>query len=258
MTGLAGMRLTIIGCSGSFPGPESPASCYLVEAETDGRCWRILLDLGNGALGYLQKYVDPLDIDAVLISHLHADHCLDLCGYYVFRKYHPAGDAPRVQVWGPEGTAERMARAYDLPIDPGMTEEFDFRSYPSASFRVGPFTILALRVEHPVVAYALRIAANGRLLTYSGDTGPCAALDRAAQHADLLLAEASFRDGDNNPSAVHLTGKQCGETATKAQAARLVLTHIPPWHEPERSRNEALSTYLGPIEVATSGAIFVI
>ena len=119
-------RLTVVGCSGSYPGPDSPASCYLLEAEHDGRTFRILLDLGNGALGQLHRYVDPLTIDAVFLSHLHADHCLDMCGYYVMRKYHPTGPQPRIPVWGPADTPGRLARAYDLPIDPGMTEEFDF------------------------------------------------------------------------------------------------------------------------------------
>ncbi|HET7430919.1 MAG TPA: MBL fold metallo-hydrolase, partial [Nocardioides sp.] len=109
------MRLTVVGCSGSFPGPQAAASCYLVEADHDGRTWRILLDLGSGAYGSLQRYADPLSIDAVFLSHLHADHCLDLTGYYVVRRYHPAGHQPRIPVWGPEGTADRMARAYDLP-----------------------------------------------------------------------------------------------------------------------------------------------
>ena len=86
------VRLTVIGCSGSYPGPDSPASCYLLEAEHDdgtARTWRVLLDLGSGALGALQRYVDPLAIDAVLLSHLHADHCLDLCGYYVHAQVPP-------------------------------------------------------------------------------------------------------------------------------------------------------------------------
>ena len=115
------MRLTVVGCSGSYPGPDSPASCYLLEAEHDrvGRTWRVLLDLGSGALGALHRYADPLAIDAVFLSHLHADHCLDLCGYYVLRKYHPSGPQPRIPVWGPVDTADRMARAYDLPPSAG-------------------------------------------------------------------------------------------------------------------------------------------
>jgi ribonuclease BN (tRNA processing enzyme) len=83
------VRLTVIGCSGSFPGPDSPASCYLVESGG----FRLLLDLGNGALGALQRHVGLYDIDAVCLSHLHADHCLDLCAYYVARTFHP--DGPR-------------------------------------------------------------------------------------------------------------------------------------------------------------------
>ena len=171
------MRLTIVGCSGSYPGPESAASCYLLEAEQAGRTWRILLDLGNGALGQLHHYADPLGIDAVFVSHLHADHCLDLCGYYVMRKYHPTGPQPRMPVWGPDGTAERMARAYDLPEQPGMTEEFAFMTYSSMAYgdpvELGPFRIEAHPVVHPVAAFALKVTADGRTLVYSGDTGPC-------------------------------------------------------------------------------------
>ncbi|CUR56385.1 putative Metal-dependent hydrolases of the beta-lactamase superfamily [metagenome] len=252
------MKMTVIGCSGSYPGPDSPASCYLLEAEQEGRVWRILLDLGNGALGALQRFVDPLVIDAVLISHLHADHCMDLCGYYVLRKYHPAGAATQIPVWGPEGAADRMALAYDLPLDPGMTAEFDFRAYPTQSFTVGPFTIDAILVEHPVAAYAVRVSADGRVLTYSGDTGPCEALDRASSGADLLLAEASFVEGADNPPSLHLTGKDCGETATRSAVGRLVLTHIPPWHDRAVCLDEARSAYDGPIELAATGATFVV
>ena len=125
--GEAAVRLTIIGCAGSYPGPDSAASCYLVEAdEPGGRTWRILLDLGSGALGPLQRYADPFSIDAVFISHLHADHCLDLCGYHVLRRYHPDGAQPRIPVWGPVGTAQRMAQAYGLPEAVGMNDEFAF------------------------------------------------------------------------------------------------------------------------------------
>jgi ribonuclease BN (tRNA processing enzyme) len=88
------MRVTIVGCSGSFPGPQSPASCYLVQAEHEGRTWSMVLDLGSGALGPLQRYLDPTTLDAVVLSHLHADHFLDLCGLYVMQRYREASADP--------------------------------------------------------------------------------------------------------------------------------------------------------------------
>ncbi|GAA5146630.1 MBL fold metallo-hydrolase [Nocardioides marinquilinus] len=248
--------LTVVGCSGSYPGPDSPASCYLLETDdADGRTWRVLLDLGNGALGALHRHVDPLTVDAVLLSHLHADHCLDLCGYYVMRKYHPQGPPPQIPVHGPSGVAERMARAYDLDPDPGMGEEFDFREYDGA-FTVGPFEVQPVRVEHPVEAYALRIAAGGAVLAYSGDTAACEGVDRVAAGADLLLCEASFRDGDDNPPGIHLTGVEAGRVAADGGSGRLVLTHVPPWFDPDAMLGEARTTFEGPIELATPGAVY--
>ena len=252
------MRLTVVGCSGSFPGPDSPASCYLVEAEQDGRAWRILLDLGSGAIGVLQRYLDPMDVDAVLLSHLHPDHCMDLCGFYVLRKYHPQGVSDPIPVWGPPGTAERMAEAYGLPADPGMTEEFLFGAYPDGAFSVGPFTVEAVPVAHPVPAFALRVTADERVLTYSGDTGPCEGLELAAKGADLLLAEAGFPESSRNPAAVHLSGRQAGEAATRAGVARLVVTHVPPWDDREAALAAARAAYAGPVELAVTGAAYEI
>ncbi len=221
------------------------------------RTWRILLDLGNGALGHLHRHADPLAVDAVFVSHLHADHCLDLCGYYVLRKYHPAGPQPRLPVWGPAGTAERMARAYDLPTVPGMTQEFDFRVHdPERVVELGPFRVAARPVVHPVEAFALRVTAGDRALVYTGDTGPCPALDRVAEGADLLLAEASFQSGAVNPPDLHLTGADCGRTAAAAGVGRLVLTHIPPWYDPEVARAEASGQWDGPVELARAGASY--
>jgi ribonuclease BN (tRNA processing enzyme) len=188
------VRLTVIGCSGSYPGPESSASCYLLEAEHGGRTWRLVMDMGSGALGTLHRFLDPALVDGVVLSHLHADHCLDLCGFYVLRKYHPTGAQPKIPVWGPEGTALRMAKAYDLDEDPGMNEEFDFAVHPARPYAFGPFTITATEVCHPVTAYALRVEADGHVLAYSGDTGVCDALVEAARGADLFLCEASFVD----------------------------------------------------------------
>ncbi|WP_310530082.1 MBL fold metallo-hydrolase [Nocardioides sp.] len=247
-------RLTVVGCSGSFPGPESPASCYLLEAEQDGRTFRILLDLGNGSLGHLHRYADPLRVDAVFLSHLHADHCLDMCGYYVMRKYHPTGPQPRIPVWGPQDTPGRLARAYDLPLDPGMTEEFDFFVH-GEPVRVGPFVVETVRVTHPVDAFALKVTVGHRTVVYSGDTGPCQALTDLAAGADLLLCEASFRDGVVNPPDLHLTGSECGTTAAEAGVGRLVLTHIPPWHDPQVALAEARTTWSGPLDLAVAGMV---
>jgi ribonuclease BN (tRNA processing enzyme) len=249
------VRLTVVGCSGSYPGPESPASCYLLESEYDGRVWRVLLDLGSGALGVLQRYIDPVTVDAVLLSHLHADHCLDLCGFYVLRKYHPTGPQPRIPVWGPHGTALRMAKAYDLDEDPGMNEEFDFRPW-SGMVAVGPFTVTAREVAHPVAAYGLRIEADGRTLAYSGDTGACEGLVSTARDADLFLCEASFVEGHLNPPDLHLTGAEAGRVATEAQARRLVLTHVPPWHDAQLMLREASETFDGPLELAVPGKTY--
>jgi ribonuclease BN (tRNA processing enzyme) len=251
------VRLTVIGCSGSYPGPDSPASCYLLEHEHEGRTWRVLIDLGSGALGTLQQYVDPLTIDAVLLSHLHADHCLDLCGYYVLRKYHPSGPQPRLPVYGPNGTAGRMARAYDLPEDPGMNQEFDFRTWaPGEPIRVGPFTVQALRVEHPVEAYGLRVSAGGALLAYTGDSGRCEQLVAVARGADLLLAEASFEEGAANPPGIHLTGSDCGRLADAAGVERLVVTHVPPWFDPSDMLAAAQEVWSGRADLARAGATY--
>ena len=251
------MRLTVVGCSGSYPGPDSPASCYLVETPYDGRTFRVVLDLGNGGFTALQRHVDAFDVDAVLLSHLHADHCIDLTAYYVLLKYHPDRPRRRLPVFGPAGTAERMARAYDLPEQPGMTGQFDFQTWDAGqSLRLGPLRIDVTRMAHPVEAYALRIEHAGRVLTYSGDTGPCHGLVEAARDADLLLCEASFVERPDNPPRLHLTGGEAAEHATKAGARRLVLTHIPPWYDPQQVRAEAAKAYDGPLELAQPGATY--
>jgi ribonuclease BN (tRNA processing enzyme) len=251
-------RLTVVGCAGSYAGPDSPASCYLLEGERDGRTWRVLLDLGSGAFGAVQRYIDPLTIDAVLFTHLHPDHYFDISGLYVVWKYHPSGPRPPIPVWGPPGVAEQVARAYGLPESPGMSAEFDFHEYGDEPVRLGPFTITATRVMHPVPAYALRVEAGGRVLAYSGDTGTCPELVDAARDADLLLCEAAFVEGGDNPADLHLTGAEAGRAAGKAGAARLVLTHIPPWHDPAIALGEAGRTYDGPVELAVSGATYTL
>ncbi|TDQ44574.1 MBL fold metallo-hydrolase [Actinorugispora endophytica] len=245
------MRLTIIGSSGSFPGPASPASCYLVEA--DG--FRLLLDLGNGALGALQRYTDIYDIDAVYLSHLHADHCFDLCSYWVARTFPEGGRKPRIPVYGPPGVADRMAEAYGLDPDPGMRDTFDFHEITPGSRRIGPFTATFDHVNHPVEAFGIRLEHKGAVLAYSGDTGACDELVDLARDADLFLCEASFQDHKEHPKDMHLTGSEAGEQATRAGARKLVLTHLVPWNDNDRTLAEARTTYSGPVELAVQGEV---
>jgi ribonuclease BN (tRNA processing enzyme) len=250
------MRLTIVGCSGSFPGPESAASCYLVEAPYDGRTYRLLLDLGNGALGALQRHVDPLDVDAIALSHLHADHFFDLASMYVYRRYHPKAPHPRIPVLGPAGTAARLARAYDLPEEPGMNGEFAFTTWPGGTVELGPFQVRVERVAHPVEAYGMRISTDGSVLAYSGDTGPCAALESLAAGADALLAEAAFVESVEHPADLHLTGRDAADHAARAGVGRLLLTHIPPWNDPAEVWSDARPAFDGPLDLAAAGASY--
>ncbi|MGA8851005.1 MAG: MBL fold metallo-hydrolase [Aeromicrobium sp.] len=251
------MKLTVIGCSGSFPGPDSPASCYLVEAPFENRTFRILLDLGNGAFGALQRHIDPGQIDAVLISHLHADHCFDMAGLFVVSKYHPDGTYPVIPVLAPAGAGEFLATAYGSNDGCSMTEQFDFRPWvDGASMTLGPFTITSALVDHPVESYAMRVGCEDGVLVYSGDTGPTDALVDLAMDADLFLCEASFLESGTNPPNLHLTGAEAGDIATRAGAARLLVTHIPAWTSREAVAADVASTWAGAVELVSTDDTF--
>lgn len=250
------MKLTVVGCSGSFPSADSACSSYLVEA--DG--FRLLLDLGNGALGELQRHSGLYDLDAIFLSHLHADHCIDMCGYFVARYYrHDGGRCDTIPVYGPEGTEQRLTTAYaDTPSASSMSEVFDFHTLKSASFDIGPFSVRTEKVQHPVESYAIRVEHGGKSLGYSGDTGACAALDELAEGTDLFLCEASFTYGKEDIPGLHLNGREAGEAARRAGAGRLVLTHIPPWTDPQISLADARAVYDGRIDLAARGATYEI
>ncbi len=265
------MKLTIVGCSGSFPGPASSASCYLLTAHDGERPWRVLLDLGSGALGDVQKYMDLEDIDGIFLSHLHPDHCMDLCGLHVAVRWNPHGwHRDRIPVWGPAQTADRLATAYGLELDPGMHEEFNFINWQERqAVTVGPFKVTPYPVNHPTTeAYALRVEVTEydgtgldrtAVMTYSGDTDSCDALEEAAESADLFLCEAAFEEGrDDHIKDVHLTGKRAGEAAARARVKRLLLTHIPVWTNTNTVVTEARGAYTGDVAAAVAGVHYTI
>jgi ribonuclease BN (tRNA processing enzyme) len=247
---MTGMRVTVIGCSGSFPGPDSPASCYLLEAEG----FRLVMDMGNGALGVLQRHADLFGVDALCVSHLHVDHCVDLSSYWVARQYAPGGAQPPIPVYGPRGTAERVAGFCGEDVA-AIRARFEVHHLEPQSQEIGPFRITTDRMNHPVETFGFRVEHAGWKLAFSADTGETDALVRLAAGVDVLLSEASFRDGDHNPPNLHLTGRQAGEHATRAGAGQLVLTHLVPWYERERSLAEAAGSYCGPLSAATSGLV---
>ncbi len=255
------MRLTVVGCSGSFAGPESPASSYLVQADDPslGRPFNLVLDLGNGALGPLQRHVDLDDVDAVMLTHLHPDHCVDLCGLYVQRKYRQGGapDQP-LPVYGPPATRARVAAFYEGLGSQGMTTEFHFVSLADrAEVQVGPFSVTPFRVNHPIEAYGFRVEADGTVLSYSGDTDTCEALSPLLVGATLALLDSAFVDGRDDSPGVHLSGSRAARAALDATGVRrLMLTHIPPWNDPEVCRRQAAEIWPGEVEMAEPGATY--
>lgn len=248
------MRLIVLGCSGSGPGPGSPASGYLVEAGGT----RLTLDLGNGTFGALQRHLDPWTLDAVVFSHLHADHCSDFASLVVHRRYHPRppydATGARLPVHAPVEAPDRFAAAYAPSAaeraGTDLSDVFTFHALdPAGPATVGEARLSAVPVDHPCESYALRVEHGGRALVYSGDTGPCDGLVTAARGANVLLCEASWPHTGAEPPGVHLSGRQAGEHAAAAGVARLLLTHVPSWCDPHELLAEAKGAFDGPVDL---------
>jgi ribonuclease BN (tRNA processing enzyme) len=246
------VRLTVVGCAGTFPGPYSPCSAYLVE--DDG--FRLLLDMGNGAIGNLGRLGDLLNLDAVLVTHLHGDHCLDLVTYTYARRYDPRGAAPPLPVYGPEGLFPRIFNSFDKPRPDMVDDVYAFADIDGSPVEIGPFAITMARTNHPVECYAVRLTSKGRSLTYSADTGHCDDLIKLAHGTDVFLCEASYDDGATNPPDVHLTGREAGEHAKQAEVGRLITTHHVPWNNLERVFAAASDAFPGPSAAAAACAVY--
>lgn len=250
------MRLTILGCAGSIPGPNANASGYLLEA--DG--FVLGLELGNGVLSTMQAMRDPFAYDTLVLSHLHPDHCADFGALTVIRRYHPTrpADRPeRLPLYGPPGTEQRLANLYAPDqkelAETDLSDVYSFRPLPTEPIRIGPFEVKAYEVCHPTPAYGMRITHGGITLAYTGDTGICPVLDELAADVDVLLSEASWTDADDRPPGIHLSGVEAGELASRARARRLLVTHIAPWTDPAKIYAEARAAYDGPMELVEQG-----
>jgi ribonuclease BN (tRNA processing enzyme) len=246
------MRLTVVGCSGSFPGPNSAASCYLLEA--DG--FRLVIDLGNGALGALQNYAGLFDIDAVCLSHLHADHCVDLYSYSIARMWSPAGPQPPIPVYGPAGTCDRIALVHGSEGDAyGLMERFTFETLTPGSLSIGPFEVTTAHMNHPVETFGFRFSFGGQALAYTGDTGESGEVAGLARDCDVFLSEATYLDAPDLPPDLHLSARQAAVYAARAGAGELVLTHLQVWTDADKAHAEAASVFDGAVGVARPGHV---
>ncbi|OLF17518.1 MBL fold metallo-hydrolase [Actinophytocola xanthii] len=257
------MKLFVLGCSGSSPGPSNPSSGYLLEAED----FLLGMELGNGTLAELQALRDPFDLDALVFSHLHPDHCADFTALTVFRRYHPAPPYdPRVRrlpVHAPVEAPSRFAAAYSPDeadrAETDLTDVFEFHPLHSGTIEIGPFRVDVGKAAHPCEAYGFRISHGGRTLVYTGDTGPEAPLEELATGADVLLAEASWTHAEDRPRDLHLSGRQAGRLARTAGVGRLLVTHVPPWTDRDAVLGEAREEFGEELtELVVKGATFEI
>ncbi|NEC69109.1 MBL fold metallo-hydrolase [Streptomyces sp. SID9727] len=245
------MIVTVLGSSGSVPGPDNPCSGYLVEHGGH----RLLLDLGTGAFGALLKYARPDQVDTVVVSHRHGDHSADLAALaYAREKLAPRAEPARVIA--PAGTGAGT----------GHTSALAFEDARPGEMECGPFRLRLVPVRHSVETYAARVEAGGRSLTYTADSGPCRTLLDLARGSGVLLAEAALGPGDGpgatpgcwdgdstGPPPHHLTARQTGELAAAAGVGLLAVTHLRPWADAGHSLAAAAARFGGPVLLARPG-----
>lgn len=228
------MELTVLGACGSYGAPAGGAcSGYLVRAGGAA----IWLDCGNGTFANLQRHLPVEDLTAVVISHQHPDHCVDLYGLHVLLRYGSGREG--LPVYAPKGLEEHLATL--VGGDWGPT--FAWTGLAGGDeVTIGEATLRFSQTHHPVPTLAVEVAAEGRRLVYTADTGPGWSVDAFASGADLVLSEATFqRDQEGNMA--HLSARQAGMAARDARARRLVLTHIWPGLDPAASAVEGSEAF---------------
>ena len=251
------MRLTILGRSPARPNPGEPCAGYLVE----GGGSRILLDVGPGVVAQLLRRVTPDQVDAVVISHMHTDHFLDLVTLrYAYPWLEPAHTKLRVVV--PPGSSDQLR---DLACGAGypdfFSKSFTFDEHDGqTAFEVGGLRLEPRATQHFVPTWGFRIEARGegesrdRILAYSADAAPTPAVPDLAQGAALFLCEAALRSLSDDPpgdqTRGHLLPAEAGIAARKAGVERLVLTHLPIDNGGDWARDQAATEFEGPVEVA--------
>ena len=263
------MRITVLGKSPSWQDEGGACSGYLVQ-EGD---FALLLDCGNGVFSKLRHYCDYVDVDAVLISHLHADHFLDLIPFSYALTYAPrqqpvpvagwpgTSHPARPELYTPVGSAEVFRQIVGCWGNDDLIERaFQLQEYDAPDeLSVGPFQVSFCEVPHYTPTYAVQLSSNGGgRLTYSADCSPNDELVRFARGSDVLLIEATLPRPERTGERGHLTPREAGEHGRRAAARRLVITHFSDELDADWARAEAGQAYGGPVELAREGAVYTI
>jgi ribonuclease BN (tRNA processing enzyme) len=250
------VRLTVLGKSPSWQDVDGACSGYLVEHEG----FRLLLDCGCGVFAKLRRFADYATVDAIVISHLHADHFLDLVPFSYALTYAPRAEPPgHPALYAPPGARDCFRRVTGAWGDERLIEKaFTLREYdPAAPLAAGPLQVRFQPVPHVGATHAVEVrAATGGRLTFSADGAPSEALWTFARDTDLLLIEATLPEPEPEEPRVHMTAAEAGEHGRKAGARRLVLTHLTDELDPVRARQEAEREFGGPVAVAQEGAVY--
>ena len=212
------MKLTVLGYWGAYPWQGEGTSSYLLEAEG----FTLLIDAGSSTLNVLQEHLDPLKLDAVLVSHYHHDHIADLGVLQYYRQLKPKGE--EVPVLPIYGHTEDESHFYELTMA-GISQGIPYSA--EQSLKIGPFEVTFRRTVHPVPCFAMRIVERktGRVLVYSADSGYFDAFQGFIKGADVLIADTYLLAGQENHHA-HFTSKEAGQLAQRAGVKLLVLSHL--------------------------------
>ncbi len=242
-----GISLTVLGSAGTHTGAGRACSGYLVEVAGI----RVLLDAGNGATANLQTLVPVSGLDAVVISHRHIDHCIDLISCYYNLRFDPDFER-RIPLYAAAEVHEllRGLLANDSPMD--FDDVFEHRQVGHGdAVRIGAMDLRFARSLHPVPTVSTRIEVEGASLVYSGDSAGGPDLVQIASGADLLLIDATWTgDASQYPAGIHLTAGDAGAIATSAGVSRLVLTHLAGATDRRQAIAEARARFDGPVLLA--------
>lgn len=245
------ITVTVLGSSGSYAAPDNPCTGFVVAS----RGATVLFDCGPGTLGPLQAVTDVRDLTAVVISHCHPDHWLELPVLRnVFLWFQPRDDVP---VYGPAEVRD-MDEAVNVVVD-GAPDPFTWTTIdPTTRITIGDQEWSFDVTDHPVETLAARVGVGERSVLFTSDTGPGWTFDSFGRAVDAVFCDASHLCDYEDQGIPHLSAREAAERARSAGVGRLVLTHLIPGSDPAAHRAEAATAYGGPIDVARPGTVIEI